>query len=420
MTTTLIVALVTILTGFVATILSNLKDLKDKRACAAAVGLIAVGFIAAATAGWQAWLQAEQVRLQAEQAKRLEVAADEPTISEASGGALGPNGVAYVVDDDRPEVFVLTMAPDASHYAPSKSFPLRGRDGKPLTDKQVDNLEGAAVFNNRLYLVTSHSRNQDNEERARRKRFLQVSLDPQSLGVVHKAVNLRPHLMRAFESPAAVLKKLADPAQDRPALDGHAVKTIVEIEGLAIEPTTGDVFLGLRAPLATNRRAIVLQARLADILDLPSATHDDKDEDASLPADQPSMFRAHLLDFAGSKANGVVGVTALEFDPERPGRLCMLTNHTSRNQAEYASTWCWRPCDDGSIQTPKQVARDFFDPQRYRAKPEVLLLPPGRRLMITFIDAQGVGGQTSHPLDKLDWATVAPSPACEQRPPARR
>ncbi|HKR58219.1 MAG TPA: hypothetical protein VJS64_00695, partial [Pyrinomonadaceae bacterium] len=214
---------------------------------------------------YQAWETKQEIKSVNEENKRLR---DENSklFCEASGGTMVKD-VAYVVDDEKPIVFEFKpeivdkqsadfagTQPDEIVYRLSDRITLK-KDGIVLTGEEVDDLEAIASFEGKLYLLTSHSNSKKKgAKKPERQKLLEVSLDPQTRGVV---TNSTDNLRNALE------KHVGAALADAYVNEDH-ITEFLHIEGLAIDPQ-GKAYLGLRAPLTKDEEAIVFSAKLSDL-----------------------------------------------------------------------------------------------------------------------------------------------------------
>src|SRR5881394_713593 len=199
---------------------------------------IAISLVVIATAGlgWQTYQTLKTKKVIEETKQQVEDLreANSKLFNEASGGTI-VNDLAYVVDDEKPDVFVFRLD---GEYQLIERMPLK-ENGTVLTGDKVDDLEAIASADGKLYLITSHSNTKKTGEPKRaRQKLLEVSLAPGSRGEVsNKADNLRDVVWKS-------LKGLADSYLNEEHQDEG-----MQIEGFAIDKE-GNAYIGLRAPLS--------------------------------------------------------------------------------------------------------------------------------------------------------------------------
>lgn len=316
----------------------------------------------------------------------------EPTVDEASGGSFAA-GRAFVVDDESRGVFV---------YAPSGSGqPLEFRsflklkeghlhkafvsevNGKTVNVEKADDLEGAASFDGKLYVVTSHSRNKKSEEKPERRLFLELEVNGES-AIVSRSTDLKPRIHSFLRAQADEIgASLSSPIES------------IEIEGLAIDPVSQRALFGLRKPtlnLGEERYAIVLGIPLRQIFT----------ETATL-----ELFALRLR-----SKTGPYGIVSLEYDPESQGILVLGGSTEKEDFSHPANLWRWKLGTKSIFQKPKEVASQFVHlPDKMRAKLEAVVVVSGEDQVVIFVDSDGYGGQRGFDRQTLGISQVAERPA---------
>lgn len=324
-----------------------------------------------------------------------------PEIDEASGGTTSADGeVAYIVDDEEPVVFKLKYDKDEQKYVYKSNNPLTiKRPGNcknitfkssvakeeaeeyqkftknfcsksVLTKTEIDDLEGAAFYNGKLYVVTSHSekKTQDGRLHYEREWFLELSLQEGHEGEILRGVNyLKQDILEEFKP--------------KPNLDGISTERLNEdkqrelmnIEGLAIDDQ-GRVYFGFREPLAGGKYAVVLRVSSLD----------------QLFGKHPQFERFHLALQNETKDYAIV---SLEYD-QQSHSILILGNSQARDDYTYTPyLWRWRVEEGATQQTPPRAgAIPITHPQYLKSKPEVVLAPPKEQLFF-FLDAERHGGE---------------------------
>lgn len=314
-------------------------------------------------------------------------------IDEASGGA-SQGDVAYLVDDEEPSIFVFGYNQLESKYfnqrLPREPMPIvdirpcierdwKKPTGEPiectedepkkLNKDMIEDLEGAAMYNGKLYVTTSHSNSQGGKEQPQRSLFLELNLNGEIIRATRK---LRKAIVDTFEHglPITEGRRVEESKND----DGKV--EVMQIEGLAIDEN-GRAYLGFKNPLV-DKRALILRA---DIEQLFSPN---------------PQFESFVLDLVSEGKN--YGILSLEYDSQKK-QLLILGNSPLRLDTLPFVVW---KLNVNSLD-PKIVAR--ADPYRGESfilrapgtrptKPEVLLIPRPDRLHL-FFDAVGTGGQLS-------------------------
>ncbi|MGH6645367.1 DUF3616 domain-containing protein [Aquabacterium sp.] len=134
-------------------------------------------------------------------------------------------------------------------------------------DKESD-IEGAASIGQRAYWVSSHGRNSEGKQQARRLRFFATEVlsrtapspqPPFKLVTVGKAyAGLLDDLLAA---PSLAAFKLADAAGKAPEAEGG-----LNIEGLAATPD-GRLLIGFRSPMSNQRALLVPLENPSEVID---------------------------------------------------------------------------------------------------------------------------------------------------------
>ena len=305
-------------------------------------------------------------------------------VDEASGGAVVGNE-AYIVDDDVPSIFVLKYSEAEGKYQPKTLKPERIIDARPcnerldwdrdcndakptvLTRKLIEDFEGAATYNNKLYLITSHSipnsqtesspDAQDDERK--RSLFLEVSLKGEVLRATRKLKPAILDLLRSGVHKVSLSNKLEE----------------VQIEGLTIDKH-GMAYLGFRSPLVKNC-ALVLRASVEQLF-----------------TDKPN-FEAFVLNLANGEP---YGITSLDYDPKLD-QILVLGNSPDRENTFTPVVWSWTVGDDARLVQPTtryngEIFSVFEATGARPLKPEVILQPKENRIHL-FFDAEGLGGQVA-------------------------
>ncbi len=375
----------------VLSILSALVGVWDKLASKVRRSIILGGIVLAIAITTQAILVAQKRELTEEIARKDRMLADANLllksnlidVDEASGGA-SDGKTAYIVDDDEPFIFVFNYAEAENKYKLQKTMKIvdeRPCDQRPkwdkdckdaqpteLSNKIIEDLEGAALYNGKLYLTTAQSNSKNGKEEPQRWLFLEVSLDGK---VLRSTTKLRDTIRESFKQgvPGVYDKSIEESYNEGGKLE------VMQVEGLAIDGE-GQIYLGLRNPLV-NRKALVLRTNIQQVFN-----------------DKP-QFESFLLDL--ERGGEIYGIVSLDYDPHTK-QILVLGNHPMRSKTLLPAIWAWEVKDPKAIQQPTPYQGEWFTNFEAvgsrPAKPEVILLPQANRIHL-FFDAEGTGGQLS-------------------------
>jgi len=382
---TLLLAILTVLSTLVGTWDKFAKDKKTKKRKAVVLGTIVVA-IAVASEAVQLYQKHQKDNEAAQQEKELRDAnallnSNLTEMDEASGGAMVGN-MAYVVDDDDPGIFELEYVPATQSFERKSAESRKIKDSRPcarrfkwektcndtkptvLTGKMVDDFEGAAAYDNHLYLVTSQANSKKGDEEPQRWLFLEVDLQG---NVVNATNRLRDAILAAFKAGTREVKPY----------EARQVMEVMQVEGLAIDER-GNAYFGLRAPLLGSN-ALVFRGSVTDIFKAGEG-------------DTPKLDRFEL---ELAKEGKVYGITSMEYDKDQ---ILILGNSPERWGKLQPAVWAWKTKEGDELQHPTLYDGDSFiipDAEGSRpAKPEVLLLA-GDHIHF-FFDAEGTGGQAGY------------------------
>jgi hypothetical protein len=396
----LLIALVSGIVGAWDKIFSDETELGKKRR-KRIIGLATIALLAASLVvqGCRYYRSEKSRRLLEEHTDNLFI-----NVPEASGGvAIGDR--AYLVDDEKTALFRADL--DKDRYSRNTeevelydAWPIpKGEEpkGHVLTKKSdVNDLEGAAALQNKVYLITSHSNaKSESGPDARRQRFLEVELHSDGkggeVGLVTRWADLRKSLEETlFQSQGA--DALAERFKDRLEMGAtQETTTVMEIEGLAVDAGR-NVYFGFRGPQKTkNSNALILRANLDRIF--PGNKEDwapKKGQSAKSSSPGYTVFEA---DIEGNKdcPRGIVDMVYYK------NSLLILTNSAYKNRALPPTLWRWPIAEMGRGRNPTRLGSgDFYEPpENVPAKPEALLLPASQGVadkIFMFLDASGFGG----------------------------
>lgn len=400
----LILALAAGIVGAIDRIFPDEEDVRKRRK-KRRIGFATITFLAVTlfAQGFNYYRTDENARALHEQLEN--VFSDVP---EASGG-VAINEFAYLVDDNKPALFrahfnTNKYSSDTDQIGLYDKAPSDKNDVDKhlLTREDVDDLEGAAYFDSKVYLITSHSNTKQGEPKPRRQRFLEVDLRKDykndEIGLVTRWVDLR----LAIERRLFTDQGSAAPFMDRVELDAkEPTKTVMEIEGLAIDDT-GNVYLGFRGPQKLNSsKALVLRANLNQIF---TQGEDWKPKKGELAKESFPKFDVFDVPLGGNTDAPYGIVDMLYYD----NSILILTNSAFKNKTLIPGLWQW-PIKEIGEKPPSLISKAFFSPpSNIPAKPEVLLLPTNKgasNKVFMFLDAEGFGGgQRSYDKSQLGLA----------------
>ena len=289
-------------------------------------------------------------------------------IDEASGASYDPKTkAAYIVDDDRPSIFKFEFNKNENKYQYIAELPLIALSGKKYEGSNLEDLEAMALYQDKLYAVTSHSNKTTGEEKLKRQLLLEVDISDGKFGTVTRETNLRKAIFDRFKQPIG--------GRNGPLVSAYRDEEerleVMNIEGLAISKK-GRVYFGFRTPFIDGTHALVLTANLDELFD----------NDAIL-----DVVLLELLHEGKHYA-----ITDLAFDKNGQDILVM---GNSRKRLEYfpPGLWQWTPQPEQGVQQVKLLSIGFMKPpELFRAKPEALIVSSEDHIGI-FADAEGYGGQ---------------------------
>ena len=183
-------------------------------------------------------------------------------------------------------------------------------------DGELADLEGLSIDSDgSIYAITSHSTNNDGERRENREQLLRFRVDGDRIQDIRTYRNLRDDLT---SSPDLIDVVRAISAED---IDF----TSLNIEGLAYDPASGHLVLGLRSPIPAGQSMIVAIENPSDVF-----------EDNSVPQFAPPTF----LNLDGG------GIRALSFDPVLDAFI-IVNEVESSSGDDVSQLWSWDGESDG-------------------------------------------------------------------------
>ena len=191
---------------------------------------------------------------------RLLVAADDPEkkhgyhvidcFTEALGRVTAGGSIAATIEEQIYRYILLL---------------LQGRDTGEPDPGRIKDLEDMAVApTGDVYLITSHSRNKNNEEIPERRQLLRVRFDSGSTKPASSSISSVPLIPR-------LPKELQEAATRRPGArdaQGHYTPGL-NIEGLAWAPEN-DLLIGLRSPLIESKAVVLRVKNISAMFDRPT------------------------------------------------------------------------------------------------------------------------------------------------------
>lgn len=172
-----------------------------------------------------------------------------PSVTTAHIGLCEASALAFLDRDTfvvaSDEVNIL------QRYRRGRAAPLSAIDLTAFSTFDKSDLEGAAVIGDRVYLMSSHSLNSHDEDKAKRRVLIATMIVPGPDGPTLRPVS-RPSL------------NLRDPIVA--AAGGAVRRESLNIEAIAAAPD-GGLLIGLRAPLEGANAIIVTLLNPADVVD---------------------------------------------------------------------------------------------------------------------------------------------------------
>lgn len=226
-------------------------------------------------------------------------------VYEPSGAAVLPDGRLLVAEDEPQRALsllsVTRQGTVQEDHAPDVQL-IRSL-GRKLTDLEGMTTDAAGF----VYATTSHSLDKSGHRSPDREQLVRFKVVGRMVGELAAAGSLRDELL-ASSVPAQVgdLAGASPPKYEA-----------LNIEGLAIDPGTGNLLLGLREPVAGNQAIIV-----------PIVNPDD------MFAGRPPVFGAPLL----VAING--GIRSLAFDPVLEEYL-IVNEVIDASGAHSSRLWSW-------------------------------------------------------------------------------
>jgi hypothetical protein len=323
-------------------------------------------------------------------------------VPEASGAVNIGQDRVIVIADEGYDVRIVTKAAATFKSGDPKVFaanmqpaapPLTLRDSKKI----LNDIEDVAwdEKTQSIFVITSHSLNTSNEEKPARYRLARLSFINGILAV-ENAIDV-DFLKEAFKQQFPFI---AD-AMKRPHPDGGASGTF-NIEGLAFDPNSGSLLIGLRSPTQMKGDkpcAVVIMLK---------NPHEVFLKDHSPPAFEPKL---RLLDLGG------LGIRGMTYDPGRKGFWIVagrsddpaISTHPS---PVPSSVWFWDPRK--ASDSPQMVPIDL--PGFVNLEGVCLLTMDGRPGLLLFSDD---GDEKNSDVSRYVWL-ASPNPTQGRRSRNRR
>ncbi len=226
-----------------------------------------------------------------------------------------PDGRVLVVEDEAKRAMnLLTLSEDGA----LSEDRVTGLRMARSFGRQLNDLEGLTIDDSqRVYAITSHSLTNDGERNPDRELLLRFRVSGTSVGEIRTVANLRDAL--------AGDTLIRDALAAEPGAEADFAQ--LNIEGLAYERQTGQLYLGLRAPLAGDRSIIVAIENPEQMFDGAAARFG------------PPI----LMDLNGG------GIRALSFDPIL-GSFLLLNEIEGYEGNRYSQLWSWSGDPDAQPQ----------------------------------------------------------------------
>jgi hypothetical protein len=285
-----------------------------------------------------------------------------PEADEASAAATLGREV-FVADDEHAALHEFAI--DGRSLIFKKSHPLFPCAGASLAQNlredgvfDVTEVEAAAAFKDKIFLLSSHSPNEEGKRKKKREILLEVTVTKSSLLCVSRATTLNSLVEELPRYAESLGGKLAGPEPD------------INFEGLAVDPS-GKMVIALRSPVLRIHGQPYAMALVTTVDDVFSVAKKAKPRALRLgPADEE------------------LGVTDVAYD-QRQGEFILLGNAPAKSIVAKPRSWLWR--DSGEpIQRPAQAQWTYLLPPDASAKPEAIALV-GDSVFI-FLDAPRFGG----------------------------
>jgi len=225
-----------------------------------------------------------------------------------------PDGRLLVVEDEASRAFsIVSFDPDGT-LRENRSLDLQLMRS---FDSELSDLEGLSIDSDgSIYAITSHSTNNEGERREDREHLLRFSMDGDRIQNVRTYRSLRDDLTNSPDLIEAVRSISAD----------NVDFSSLNIEGLAHDPASGHLVLGLRHPIPAGQSMIVAIQNPSDVF-----------EENAVPQFAPPTF----LNLDGG------GIRALSFDPVLNAFIIVNEVETAAGD-DVSQLWAWNGKPDGA------------------------------------------------------------------------
>jgi len=224
-----------------------------------------------------------------------------------------PDGRLLVVEDEANRAVSIVSFDADGTLRENRSLDLqlmRSFDGELI------DLEGLSIDSaGSIYAITSHSTNNDGKRREDREQLLRFNVDGDRIQNVRSYRNLRDDLTSSPDLIDAVRSISAEDVDF----------TSLNIEGLAYDPASDHLLLGLRSPIPAGQSMIVAIENPSDVV-----------EEKSVPQFAPPTF----LNLDGG------GIRALSFDPVLDAFIIVNEVETASGD-DVSQLWSWNGEPDG-------------------------------------------------------------------------
>lgn len=255
-------------------------------------------------------------------------------LSEVSGSVNIGGDRVVIVTDEGYQVRVVSHAEATFKAGDADSFNQSMKPLAPQTDGRkglIDDIEDVAWDEARqaVFVLTSHSRSRKQDkvadpraDKPQRHKLARLLLEGGGVEVQHQDVDRLEEALRQFPFVSAAMQRPHEAGGD----DGT-----FNAEGLAFDPKTGELLIGLRSPTRQHQgksSAVVLR------LKNPHELFDDKSASPRL-APEPAY-----LDLEG------LGIRCMTYDPERKGFWIVAGNSADPDaptDVPHSSLWFWKP-----------------------------------------------------------------------------
>jgi hypothetical protein len=245
------------------------------------------------------------------------------TIYEPSGVVQLDNGMLLVVEDEKEKPFVtfaMGLDEDATEFVVSGE-PSPGQEKSGFEDLELDDLEGLARGNDGfVYAISSHARTKSGVSKPDRERLLRFKVKDNRLYDIKEAAGIK----KGLEALHPVLLHSIHNVRSLPLGGG------LNIEGLEVDPDTGNLLIGLRRPIIDGKAPIAVLKNPVEVF-----------KDGVEPEFGNKLL---LLDLEGE------GIRGMTFDPVLEGYL-IIGGPAGEIKGSFR-LWFWQ----GGAAKPRRVS----------------------------------------------------------------